>query len=117
MQPFGYTGYQMEAAGGLYFAQARRYDAENGRFISEDKLSGFTSAPFTLNRYNYCWNQPMDYVDLNGRCPFLVVVVVAIVVEIGVEAAALHSFDMMDECTIVKRVDTFCCKNYLGTVA
>ena len=69
MQPFGYTGYQMEDAGGLYFAQARRYDAENGRFVSEDKIAGFTSAPFTLNRYNYCWNQPMEHVDLNGKNP------------------------------------------------
>ena len=29
-QPFGYTGYQMEEAGGLYFAQARGYDAGTG---------------------------------------------------------------------------------------
>lgn len=69
MQPFGYTGYQMETAGGLYFAQARQYDAENGRFVSEDKISGFTSAPFTLNRYNYCWNQPINYIDRNGERP------------------------------------------------
>ena len=66
IQPFGYTGYQIEVAGGLYFAQARRYDAGAGRFVSEDKIPGFTSVPDTLNRYNYCWNQPMDYVDLNG---------------------------------------------------
>lgn len=38
-QPFGYTGYQKEEAGGLYYAQARRYDADTGRFISED-MSG-----------------------------------------------------------------------------
>jgi len=65
IQPFGYTGYQMEAAGGLYFAQARRYDAGVGRFVSEDKIPGFTSVPDTLNRYNYCWNQPMEHVDMN----------------------------------------------------
>ena len=29
-QPFGYTGYQMEETGGLYFAQARGYDAGTG---------------------------------------------------------------------------------------
>ena len=55
----------MEAAGGLYFAQARRYDAGVGRFVSEDKIPGFTSVPDTLNRYNYCWNQPMEHVDMN----------------------------------------------------
>lgn len=73
IQPFGYTGYQMEAAGGLYFAQARRYDAGAGRFVSEDKVSGFTSAPYTLNRYNYCWNQPMEHVDLNGKIPWILI--------------------------------------------
>ena len=35
MQSFGFTGYQMDSAGGLYFAQARRYDAGAGRFVSE----------------------------------------------------------------------------------
>lgn len=85
MQPFGYTGYQMEAAGGLYFAQARRYDAENGRFVSEDKIPRFTSAPFTLNRYNYCWNQPMEYVDLNGKFLWIVIplIIEQILEEIG----------------------------------
>ena len=38
MQSFGFTGYQMDSAGGLYFAQARRYDAGAGRFVSEDFL-------------------------------------------------------------------------------
>ena len=53
-QPFGYTGYQKEEAGGLYYAQARRYDADTGRFISEDKVKGFITMPVTLNAYGYC---------------------------------------------------------------
>ena len=69
IQPFGYTGYQMEEAGGVYYAQARRYDAGIGRFISEDKIKGFTSMPCTLNQYSYCWNRPLDYVDLDGLWP------------------------------------------------
>ncbi|MCM1264359.1 MAG: hypothetical protein NC313_16735, partial [Butyrivibrio sp.] len=69
LQPFGFTGYQMDEAGGLYFAQARRYDAETGRFVSEDFIKGFIEAPFTLNNYGYCWNRPLDLVDLNGLWP------------------------------------------------
>ena len=69
LQPFGFTGYQTDVAGGLYFAQARRYDASAGRFISEDKVKGFADAPFTLNPYSYCWNKPMELVDLNGLAP------------------------------------------------
>jgi len=69
MQSFGFTGYQMDSAGGLYFAQARRYDAGAGRFVSEDFLKGHIAVPYTMNRYNYCWNRPMDLVDLNGMWP------------------------------------------------
>ncbi|MBD5537829.1 MAG: hypothetical protein HDQ99_19695, partial [Lachnospiraceae bacterium] len=67
LQPFGYTGYQMEEAGGLYFAQARRYDAEAGRFVSEDKVKGNAYLPVTINAYLYCRNQPLKYVDPSGN--------------------------------------------------
>ena len=69
MQSFGFTGYQMDGAGGLYFTQARRYDAGAGRFVSEDFLKGHIAVPYTMNHYNYCWNRPMDLVDLNGKFP------------------------------------------------
>ena len=66
IQPFGFNGYQMDEAGGLYFAQARRYDASIGRFVSEDIMRGAIAFTFTLNRYNYCWNKPTELQDLNG---------------------------------------------------
>ena len=69
MQSFGFTGYQMDSAGGLYFAQARRYDSGIGRFVSEDIMRGHIAVPFTMNHYSYCWNRPMDLVDLNGMWP------------------------------------------------
>ena len=68
MQTFGFTGYQMDEAGGLYFAQARRYDSESGRFISKDSddfINFFKKE--TLNQYNYCLNNPIRYVDLTGN--------------------------------------------------
>ena len=71
MQSFGFTGYQMDSAGGLYFAQARRYDAGAGRFVSEDFLKGHIAVPYTMNHYSYCWNRPMNLVDLNGMWPSL----------------------------------------------
>ena len=71
LQNFGFTGYQMDSAGGLYFAQARRYDAGAGRFISEDLIKGHIAVPYTMNHYSYCFNRPMDLVDLNGMWPSL----------------------------------------------
>ena len=71
LQSFGFTGYQMDSVGALYFAQARRYDTGVGRFISEDFIKGHIAAPYTMNHYNYCWNRPLDLVDLNGMWPSL----------------------------------------------
>lgn len=60
----------------VFYAQARRYDAWNGRFVSEDLHKGYKSATYTLNQYSYCWNRPMDYVDNNGKFPWLVIIAV-----------------------------------------
>ncbi len=69
LQPFGYTGYQADRITGTYYAQAREYRAELGRFAAVDTIKGFTAAPYTLNEYGYCWNNPKKYVDLNGKNP------------------------------------------------
>lgn len=68
LQPFGYTGYQVEAAGGLYFAQARWYDAAAGRFAGrdQDRYLRFHQ-PNTLNQYIYCENNPLTYIDPRGN--------------------------------------------------
>lgn len=67
LQPFGFTGYQMDEAGEMYFAQARRYDAEAGRFVSEDIKKGKIYNIQTLNLYRYCANNPLVFIDMNGR--------------------------------------------------
>jgi len=65
-QPFGFTGYQSDAITGTWYAQARQYNPGTGRFISQDQITGFTGLPQSLNQYVYCWNQPIDFVDLDG---------------------------------------------------
>ncbi len=69
IQPFGYTGYQKDGVAGTYYAQAREYRALSGSFTGQDKMMGFVESPFTLNRYGYCFNNPMNLVDLNGAWP------------------------------------------------
>ena len=68
-QPFGYTGYQADRTAGTYYAQAREYRAELGRFAAVDTIKGAATAPYTLNVYGYCWNNPMMFVDLDGQWP------------------------------------------------
>ena len=79
IQPFGFTGYQMDEVNGVYFAQARRYDADAGRFISEDKVKGTIAVPYSLNMYNYCWNNPMMMIDPDGRVAILAVLGAALI--------------------------------------
>ena len=69
IQPFGYTGYQRDETAGTYYAQAREYLAENGRFAGQDLIAGFMDLPFSMNRYSYCFNAPMILVDLDGQKP------------------------------------------------
>ena len=68
-QPFGYTGYRFDDVSGTYFAQAREYRAESGSFTAEDVIQGNGVVPKTLNRYGYCWNAPLIYIDLGGDTP------------------------------------------------
>ena len=67
IQPFGYTGYQADPVAGTCFAQAREYRLKEGRFGGEDIIKGTIVAPYTLNQYGYCWNNPMVLVDLSGE--------------------------------------------------
>lgn len=68
-QPFGYTGYRYDNISDTYFAQAREFQPRIGRFTADDTERGDISYPYTLNRTIYCWNRPMNFVDVDGRKP------------------------------------------------
>ncbi len=65
-QPFGYTGYQYDNVAGTYFAQAREYLPDEGRFVAADVVEGNIFIPQTQNRYKYCLDQPLCYIDPSG---------------------------------------------------
>ncbi len=67
IQPFGYTGYQKDEIAGTYYAQAREYLAENGRFAGQDLIKGFIENPVSINRYIYCQCNSLNYIDLTGK--------------------------------------------------
>ena len=64
--PTGFTGYIHDDIADTYFAQAREYMPEIGRFAGRDILKGQIEIPRSLNEYSYCHNDPVGFVDLNG---------------------------------------------------
>jgi hypothetical protein len=45
------------------------YDAGIGRFISQDTIVPNSVNPQSLNRYSYCLNNPLTYIDPSGNSP------------------------------------------------
>ncbi|MFA9466995.1 MAG: phage tail tip lysozyme, partial [Velocimicrobium sp.] len=56
----GFTNYNYDPVLDQYFAQARFYDAKQGRMLAEDPVNT------GLNRYLYCKNDPLNYIDPLG---------------------------------------------------
>ena len=77
-QPFGYTGYRYDPVSGTYFAQAREYRPEFGRFMAEDIIGGSIALPKSLNRYTYCYNSPDNYMDFDGNSAVATLIIGAI---------------------------------------
>ncbi len=65
---FLFTGYQFDEATGLYYAKARFYDPELGRFLTSDPVAGGIFEPPSLHPYLYAYANPTVYVDPDGRC-------------------------------------------------
>ena len=65
--PFRFTGHLFDEATGLYYAKARYYDPELGRFLSEDPLAGSVDDPPSLHPYLYAHANPTVFTDPDGR--------------------------------------------------
>lgn len=62
-----YTGGIYDKETGLYYLNARYYDPEIGRFISQDSYRGELDDPGQWHLYAYCANNPINYVDPSGH--------------------------------------------------
>ncbi len=57
----------LEATRPRYYDHARNIDTGFGRFLSPDILSGKVEDPQSWNRYTYARNNPLKYVDPDGK--------------------------------------------------
>jgi len=63
----GYTGHVDDPETSLVYMQQRYYDAVTGRFTSVDPVSPTAANIFTFNRYGYANDNPVRYIDPDGR--------------------------------------------------
>ena len=92
-----FTSKERDVETGLDYFLARYYSSTQGRFTSPDEFSGGPdqiyalgkgdsekqalpyadiTQPQSLNKYQYTYNSPLNYVDPDGHCPVCVVVLV-----------------------------------------
>ncbi|MEW6008872.1 MAG: RHS repeat-associated core domain-containing protein [Candidatus Omnitrophota bacterium] len=83
-----FTGKELDDSTGLYFYGARYYDPEIGRFITPDSIVQAPSDPQSLNRYSYCRNNPLNYIDPSGHFWFIGIIIGAILG--GISSAVNH---------------------------
>jgi len=62
----GYTGHEHLLAFGLINMNGRMYDPSLKRFVSPDPIIQNPYLTQNYNKYTYCINNPLKYVDLNG---------------------------------------------------
>ena len=68
---YKFTGKERDSESGNDYFGARYYASTMGRFMTADptRLSSFFDDPQTWNMYSYAHNNPLEYVDRNGKWP------------------------------------------------
>ena len=68
---FMYTGKMYDSSTGLYYYEARFYDDNIGRFITQDAYAGDRNDPMTMNLYAYTRDNPERYTDPTGHMLYI----------------------------------------------
>ena len=86
----GYTGHEHIQNLGLINMNARLYDPETGRFLSQDPYVQNTDFTQNFNRYSYCVNNPLSHVDPSGKIAWFLPVIIGAAIGSYV-GASVHS--------------------------
>ncbi len=66
-----FTGSITDTSTGLQYMNARFYDPQTARFISQDTYTGNAYDPWTQHLYAYTGNNPTNFVDPTGHRPIM----------------------------------------------
>jgi RHS repeat-associated protein len=89
----GYTGHEMLPEFDLINMNGRMYDPINGRMMRPDNLVKAPDNTQSYNRYSYCMNNPIKYVDPDGNNPVVAAVVIATVISSAMYAYHVSQSD------------------------
>ena len=68
--PFKYRGYYHDSETGWYYLNSRYYNPSWGRFVNADAMiAGVGTSVHGYNLFVYCFNDPIDFIDLIGYWP------------------------------------------------
>ena len=87
--PFMYRGYYYDHDLGMYYLNSRYYDQNTCRFINADGYISTGSGLLGYNMYAYCNNNPIKYIDPEGK---------GIVEAIIIICVAAFSMVMLNSC-------------------
>ena len=73
-----FTGGIYDEGTGLYYLNARYYNPEDGRFLTEDTYTGENTDPESLHLYAYCTNNPVTNADPSGHIAIFCIVGAAV---------------------------------------
>ena len=70
INPFRYRSYYYDEETKLYYLNSRYYNPKFGRFVNADnQVLGIGGSPLGYNLYGYCFNNPINLDDDQGKWP------------------------------------------------
>jgi len=83
----GYTGHEHLDNFVLINMNGRPYDPVLGRMLSPDNYVQNASSTQSLNRYTYCNNNPLKYIDPDGNNPLLIAAFIGAIINVATQAS------------------------------
>jgi RHS repeat-associated core domain len=88
-EKYSFTGKEFDSEIGLYYYGARYYNPETFVFTQADNVIPNVYYPQALNRYSYCYNNPLKYDDPDGHEPITATTAIALFIAGGTAIGAI----------------------------